>query len=93
MAAVYADDFNIYAAINKLKKKMNRKDPFPDEVLIGVCDSYWNNKPGIKKRWPWFVAAMEYQTRLFICDAEEAKNAEYKKQPMAESIKQIMRRM
>ena len=89
LKAIYADGFNIYAAINKLKKKLTSVDKFPDEVLLGVCESYWRSKPGIKNRWPWFVAAMEYQTRLWICD----QNQKAKPDPRAgfsQSIKEIL---
>ena len=90
LAAVYESGFNIYAAINKLKKKMNRKDHFPDEVLIAVCDSYWNNKPGIKKRWPWFIQAMVTETNLWSC-AQHEKAKPDPRAPMAQSIKDILR--
>ena len=90
LADIYADDFNIYAAINKLKKKMNRKDHFPDEVLIAVCDSYWNNKPGIKKRWPWFIQAMVTETNLWSNAQHEAAKPD-PRGPVAQSIKDIMK--
>ena len=89
LKGVYSDGFNIYAAINKLKKTMNRSD-FPDDVIVGVCRSYWRSKPGIKGRWPWFLAAMEYQTRLWICDQHEASKPD-PRAPMAQSIKQILK--
>jgi hypothetical protein len=92
LKAVYADGFNIYAAINRLKKKMNRQE-FPDVVLLGVCKSYWSCKPGIRGRWPWFLSSMEYQTRLWICDSHEAENAKHKRAPVSQSIRDIMKGM
>lgn len=93
LKAVYADGFNIYAAIGRLKKRYTALDKFPDEVLLGVCRGYWRCKPGIRARWPWFLKAMETETRLWICDQRAAENAAHKKAPVAQSIRDIMKGM
>lgn len=101
LKSVYKDGFNIYAALNKVKRKIKvpadmrgtTEHDFPDEVLIGVCDSYWRSKPGIKDRWPWFLSAMEYQTRLWISDQREQENAKHKRAPASQALKDIMKGM
>jgi len=69
---------------------MKRSDNFPDDVIIGVCDSYWNNKPGIKNRWTWFIQAMTTETNLWI-NAQHQKAKPDPRGPVAQSIKDIMK--
>jgi len=92
LKAVYADGLNIYAMIGKLKKRYSSLESFPDRVLLGVCASYWRCKPTVRKRWPWFIAAMETETRLWICDQHEAEKPD-PRAPAAQSIRDIMRNM
>ena len=90
LKTVYDDGFNIYASINRLKKEMGRKDHFPDEVLIGVCNSYWKNRDMIKARWPWFIQAMTTESNLWINRQHQAEKPD-PRGPVSQSIKDIMR--
>lgn len=86
-------DINIYALINKLKKdlKWATGSQFPDEVLIGVCEQYLKDKSNIKDEWGWFVSVIKAESTKYY-SAQSVKQGEaFKKEPMAMSLKEIMK--
>jgi hypothetical protein len=80
---VFKDGFNIYSLINKVKKESDSGAEIPKEVLMRVCSRYWEDKATFKEPWPWFVAVVKREWLL-----EEHNN--FKKAPMAQSIKDIL---
>lgn len=77
---VYTSGLNIYSLINKTKKKLGQPKnfQFPEQVLLGVCESYLKNKEKIKDAWPWFVKAFiseyyQYNANKNITDHQKLK--------------------
>ena len=88
---VHKDGFNIYILINKLKKQMSQpKDwQFPDEVLLGVCRTYEQDKTKIEKPWPWFVKVIKIESALW--HAQQQINANKKNRSFPQSLRDIMK--
>lgn len=65
---VLKDGFNIYELIGRLKKEMGwPKDRlFPEEVLLGVCESYEKGKTKIKDQWAWFKVAIRQESEKYF---------------------------
>lgn len=66
-------DFPIYKFLGKLAKN---KLKLPEEVIIGICNSYLKNKSGIKDKWAWFMITAkqcwaDYNARKNITDSAE----------------------
>ncbi len=86
---VYKQGFNIYALLGRFKKKS--KINLPEAVIEKVCNSYLKNHEKIQNDWPWFITAVEKASREYFAEQSIKENQEYKKQPVAQSIKEIMR--
>ena len=86
---VYKQGFNIYALLGRFKKKS--KVDLPEAVIEKVCNSYLKNHEKIQNDWPWFITAVEKASREYFAEQSIKENQEYKKQPVAQSIKDIMR--
>ena len=93
MAEVYKDGFNIYRCINRVKKDLKLTVDFPPQAIIWVCESYLHAKTPILNHYPWFVRALKDASGRYFSD-ENVKNGEkHKKEPMAQSVKDIMKGM
>ena len=89
---VLKDRFNIYQLIGKLKKEMGwEKDQlFPEEVLLGVCDSYERGKAKIKDQWAWFKVAIRQESEKYFATKNIAEHKKMKEAgPM--SLAEILR--
>lgn len=81
---VHSDGFNISQMINRVNKKLKRIEPFPEEVILAVCDEYWKYKDTIKSQWPWFVRVLEAKSAEYYANKNIQEHAEIKKQgPMS----------
>lgn len=88
---VFKDGFNIYECLNKLKKESKVGAQVPNEVLLGVCDSYWKNKTKIKKTWPWFAKTIVAEWHAWNAEQNIREGQEYKQdRTMPQSIKEIL---
>jgi hypothetical protein len=88
---VIKDGFNIYKLLGRLKKEMRwQKDQlFPDEVLLGVCESYEKGKGKIKDQWAWFKVAIRQESEQYFATKNIEEHRKLKAQgPM--SLAQIM---
>lgn len=83
-------DINIYALMNKLKKQLKwpASQQFPEEVLLKVCATY--DKGQVKDEWAWFTIAIKKASAEYFAEQNIKQNAEFKKAPMAQSIKDIL---
>ncbi len=90
---VHAEGLNISALINRVKKQMkwSAERHFPEEVMIGVCSHYLTNKDKIRNPWPWFIKVLEAECGSYYARESIAKGEEFKKAPVAQSLKNIMK--
>ena len=75
---VYADGFNIYQCLNRLKKDLGfAKDfSFPSEVVTKVCEQYFKDKP--TKPWAWFVKVFASESEKYHAQENIRVNEESK---------------
>jgi hypothetical protein len=95
MAAVYKRGVNIYMFINKVKKRLKRVDNFPAIVIIEVCKEYtrFKDMDKIKSDYAWFIRVLEQKSSEWHANHQIKEHSKYKNEPMAESIKSILRNM
>jgi hypothetical protein len=91
---VYKDNFNVYMMLNKLRKDLKRKDPFPDEVVLRFCEHYWKYHSQVKNTYPYFLKAFQMVSADWYANQHQAEHAKYKKQaPIAQSVKDVLKGM
>jgi hypothetical protein len=87
---IYQDGLNIYSLINKLKKESKVGAEIPEVVLLAVCESYWKSKPKIKEDWAWFQRVLVAEWQKYNAEQNVKEGEAWKKQGMAQSIKDIL---
>jgi len=88
-ARVYAHGFNIYKLLNRFKKE--RHIDLPEPVIQKVCTYYIENTAKIKNHYAWFIISVRRASEDYFAKEEIKRGQEWKKQPIAKSLKQIMR--
>jgi len=91
MAEVYKDGFNIYKCLNKVKKQMKSRVDFPPQAIIWTCESYLRSKPKVLDHWAWFVRVFKASSERFFAEQHVAEGEKHKKEPVAQSVKDIMK--
>ena len=95
MAEVYADGFNIYKCLNKLKKNLKLVPDFPPEAIIWTCQSYLSTKIPIQEHYPWFVRVFTASSQRYFSEQHEKESQERHKDRgsggMAQSVKDILK--
>ena len=91
LKTVYADGFNVYMMLNKLKKDLKRRDNFPDEVLLLFCEHYWKYHSEVKRTYPYFLKAFQMVSAQWHAGNQIREGQKYKKEGMAQSIKDILK--
>lgn len=89
---VFNDGFNIYELINMAKKQFGwgKEKVFPDEVLLGICNSYYKDKTKIKDRFPWFLVVLRKESESFFAKQNIKEHNDTKKQGVM-SLAQILK--
>lgn len=92
---VYKKGLNIYQLINKIKKQMKwgKKQRFPADVLIAVCQQYFKDKENIKSEWGWFTKVIQAESAAYFARKSVQEGEKWKKEPVALSMKKIMEGM
>jgi len=93
MKAVYADGFNIYQCLNRLKKQLKLRVDFPPDAIIWTCESYFKEKP--KDHWPWFLEVFKRNSQRYFSNQkeQESKTRDKRSTFTPESIKKILKGM
>jgi hypothetical protein len=68
MAEVYADGFNIYRCLNRLKKDMKLSVDFPPDAIIWTCEAYKQQKPKVREHYPWFVRVFRANSERYFSE-------------------------
>jgi hypothetical protein len=89
MKQVYRNGFNMYAAINKLKKTCKVPPELPPEVIIKVCELYLKEKASINKLWAWFLKSIEMASKQYFAEKNEREGKELKKEKSVYTLKDI----
>lgn len=73
-----AHGFNIYALMNRFYKqsKLNRR--LPEEVLLGILNSYWQNKDRVKDPWPYFITTLKERSAQHFAKENEREHKKIK---------------
>ncbi len=90
---VFGKGFNIYQNINRVKKELNLRESFPDDVIIGVCRQYLERTEPLEQPYPWFVVALKNQSAQYFSERHGKESAQYKQGGMAQSVKSILKGM
>ena len=92
---VYAKGFNIYQMISKLKKDMKLVVDFPDTVITETCNEFLRckDKGEIKIDYVWFVRVFQHNSGQYFANKHTAEGNKHKREPMAQSIKNILKGM
>jgi hypothetical protein len=94
MAEVYADGFNIYRCLNRLKKEIKLVPDFPPDAIIWTCQEYLRTKPAIRNHYPWFIRVFRANSERYFseqhCKESETRD---KRGGFSQSIKDIMKGM
>jgi len=92
---IYSKGVNVYMFINKTKKKLKRVDNFPPEVIIEVCKEYtrFKNLDKIRHDYLWFIRVLQQKSGEWHANNQIQQHAKYKTEPMAQSIKNILKGM
>lgn len=91
MAEVYADGFNIYQCLNKLKKELKLCVDFPPEAIIWTCEEYLRTKPNVQTPYPWFIRVFTaHSERYFSEQHVRESETRDKRGGFAQSIKDIL---
>lgn len=90
---IYKKGFNIFAIINRAKKELKQPKEwqFPEEVLMKICHSYWQNNGKIKKPWPWFVRVLKQCTCEYNANKNIQNHEAVKKEGVPQALKDIIR--
>ena len=91
MKQVYDDGFNIYQCLNRVKKRLQRKSDFPAEAIMWTCEAYLQQKPKVRNHWTWFIRVFTANSERYFAEQQVAEGEKYKKEPMAQSIKDILK--
>ena len=97
MSQVRGKGFNIYQALNRLKKTMKRPE-MPIPVIAKVCTTWiYKKDPPMHKgdQWAWFTIAFFECSRDYFAYMEQKEAKAFKKErnPIAPSVKEIMKGM
>lgn len=90
---VNEEGLNVYALLNKLRKKLGwkKKQHFPAEVIVAVCRQYIRDKAKIKRQWAWFAKVIQAESAAHFARKSIQEGEKFKKAPVAQSIKEIMK--
>ena len=89
---MYDDGFNIYMMLNKLKKELKRKEPFPPAVILRFSDAYWKYKPEKKEaNYPYFLKTFRMVSADWFANQNQQEHAQYKKEGMSQHIKDVLK--
>ncbi len=85
--------FPIYTMISRVKKqlKWDKKRDFPDEVLIGVCNSYIKYNGDIDNKYAWFVKVLKAESDKYHAAENIAEGNRFKNAPalIADILKEM----
>ena len=95
MKEVYADGFNIYMCLNRLKKELRLSVDFPAEAIIWTCEEYLRTKPKVRDPYPWFIRVFRANSERFFseqhCRESEERHKTRGRGGIAQSIKDILK--
>jgi len=65
---VYAEGFNIYSMISRLKKDMKLRVNFPDSVITETCLQFLKEKEKIRVNYAWFVRVFKQKSGEYFAN-------------------------